>query len=80
MAPPQPPSFVDMTDELWIGATLPGIDKPSSDEETLQESKEATGKILAALGTKKDVTPGDEVSRKLFNRMLLDNVSQVLAN
>ena len=79
MMPPQAPSFIESTEDMWIGEDAgPGdtimetesVGKSSSVPDVI-----STGKILDAMGTKPELAVGDEISRKQFNRMLLDHVS-----
>ena len=79
MMPPQAPSFIESTEDMWIGEDAGPGDMIMETESTGKSSSVpdiiATEKILDAMGSKPEVAVGDEISRKQFNRMLLDHVS-----
>ena len=75
--PPQAPSFIDSTEDMWLGEDA-GLGDITMETESTGKSPSVpdavpTQTILDALGTKPDVAVGDEISRKQFNRMLLDH-------
>lgn len=73
MGPQTAPSFItsQMTEDIWTSPI--DLSPPALGPEPLLVEG-GTSQLLAALGTRQDVNVGDEVSRKLFNRMLLDHV------
>lgn len=79
--PPPAPSFIESTEEMWIGEDAGPGDTMMETESTGKPSSVpdliSTEKILDAMGSEPDVAVGDEISRKQFNRMLLDHVSAI---